>query len=83
MCLLLADFLRETLAFGRANRIPLAGELALARRFLAIEQVRFGDRLQVDIGSGEAKAVDGAAAAAAAPRGECGDAWRRARPRRG
>jgi LytS/YehU family sensor histidine kinase len=49
MCLLLADFLRETLAFGARARIPLASELALARRFLAIEQVRFGDRLQVDV----------------------------------
>src|SRR3954464_2048127 len=51
MCLLLADFLRETLALGARERIPLAGELSLARRFLAIEQVRFGDRLQVDIES--------------------------------
>jgi LytS/YehU family sensor histidine kinase len=49
MCLLLADFLRETLAFGARKRIPLASELALARRFLAIEQVRFGDRLRVDV----------------------------------
>jgi len=46
MCLLLADFLRETLALGVRDRIPLASELALVRRFLAIEQVRFGDRLQ-------------------------------------
>jgi two-component system sensor histidine kinase AlgZ len=51
MCLLLADFLRDTLALGPRQRIPLAGELSLARRFLAIEQVRFGDRLQVDIES--------------------------------
>ena len=47
MCLLLADFLRETLALG-ARRADHAGrELALAERFLAVEQVRFGDRLQV------------------------------------
>src|SRR5262245_41012752 len=51
MCLLLADFLRETLALGARARIPLASELALARRFLAIEQVRFGDRLQVAVDS--------------------------------
>jgi two-component system, LytTR family, sensor histidine kinase AlgZ len=49
MCLLLADFLRETLALGARARIPLASELALARRFLAVEQVRFGSRLQVEI----------------------------------
>lgn len=51
MCLLLADFLRETLALGARARIPLASELALARRFLAIEQVRFGDRLQIAVES--------------------------------
>jgi two-component system sensor histidine kinase AlgZ len=49
MCLLLADFLRETLALGARDRIPLAAELALVRKFLAVEQVRFGDRLRVDI----------------------------------
>jgi two-component system sensor histidine kinase AlgZ len=49
MCLLLADFLRDTLALGARARIPLASELALARRFLEVEQVRFGDRLQVAI----------------------------------
>jgi hypothetical protein len=47
MCLLLADFLRETLRLGSNNRITLADELALAERFLAIEQVRLGSRLQV------------------------------------
>jgi hypothetical protein len=49
MCLLLADFLRDTLALGARERIPLASELALARRYLAIEQVRFGERLQVAV----------------------------------
>jgi LytS/YehU family sensor histidine kinase len=47
MCLLLAEFLRSTLHVGALSRIPLGDELALADRFLAIEQVRFGDRLQV------------------------------------
>ena len=47
MCLLLADFLRETLAVGARDRIPLSSELALAQRFLAVEHVRFGDRLNV------------------------------------
>jgi LytS/YehU family sensor histidine kinase len=47
MCLLLADFLRETLRLGSSARITLGNELALAARFLAIEQVRLGPRLQV------------------------------------
>jgi two-component system sensor histidine kinase AlgZ len=47
MCLLLADFLRETLRLGSSARITLGSELALAERFLAIEQVRLGSRLQV------------------------------------
>src|SRR6185436_11411028 len=51
MCLLLADFLRDTLALGARVRIPIAKELALARRFLAIEQVRFGDRLRIEVES--------------------------------
>jgi two-component system sensor histidine kinase AlgZ len=51
MCLLLADFLRDTLALGSRARIPLSRELSLAQRFLAIEKVRFGDRLQVDVES--------------------------------
>ena len=47
MCLLLADFLRETLRLGANSRITLSDELALADRFLAIEQVRLGSRLQI------------------------------------
>ncbi len=48
MCLLLGEFLRSTLHIGALARIPLADELALADRFLSIEQVRFGARLRVD-----------------------------------
>jgi two-component system, LytTR family, sensor histidine kinase AlgZ len=51
MCLLLAEFLRETLALGSRDRIALSAELALVRKFLSVEQVRFGDRLQIEIGS--------------------------------
>ena len=47
MCLLLAEFLRNTLNLSALQRIPLADELALVDRFLDIEQVRFGSRLQV------------------------------------
>jgi two-component system, LytTR family, sensor histidine kinase AlgZ len=48
MCLLLGEFLRNTLHVSTRQRIPLADELALAERFLSIEQVRFGSRLQIE-----------------------------------
>lgn len=47
MCLLLAGFFRKSLGLGRQREIPLAEELYLAETYLAIEQVRFGERLQV------------------------------------
>jgi two-component system sensor histidine kinase AlgZ len=49
MCILLADFLRMTLGLGEKALVPLQEELDLLQRFLAIEKVRFGDRLQVDV----------------------------------
>jgi LytS/YehU family sensor histidine kinase len=61
MCLLLADFLRETLRLGGNDQIPLSEELALADRFLAIEQVRLGQRLVV------ARETDPGAAACLVP----------------
>lgn len=48
MCLLLADFLRDTLRLGAHDRISLSEEFALADRFLAIEQIRFGPRLRIE-----------------------------------
>jgi LytS/YehU family sensor histidine kinase len=58
MCLLLADFLRESLAVGSEDRIPLGRELKLVEGFLAVERVRFGDRLQWHISSdGEENSV--------------------------
>jgi two-component system sensor histidine kinase AlgZ len=56
MCLLLAEFLRESLALGTETRITLARELALVERFLSIERVRFGDRLSMDLSAGAAGA---------------------------
>ena len=47
MCLLLADFLRDTLRLGSSSRISFADEWSLAERFLAIEQVRLGSRLRI------------------------------------
>jgi LytS/YehU family sensor histidine kinase len=48
MCLLLAEFLRTTLRVSVQERITMEDELALADRFLSIEQVRFGSRLHVE-----------------------------------
>lgn len=48
MCLLLADFLRLTLGMGEKSVIPLSEELDLLEKFLAIEKVRFGDRLRME-----------------------------------
>src|ERR1017187_992271 len=47
MCIRLADFLRTSLGLGSRDSIPLGEELALAKRYLEVEQVRFGDRLRV------------------------------------
>jgi two-component system, LytTR family, sensor histidine kinase AlgZ len=48
MCILLADFLRMTLGLGEKTLVPLREELELLQRFLAIEKVRFGERLHVE-----------------------------------
>jgi two-component system sensor histidine kinase AlgZ len=48
MCILLADFLRMTLGLGEKAVVSLREELELLQRFLAIERVRFGERLHVD-----------------------------------
>jgi LytS/YehU family sensor histidine kinase len=47
MCLLLADFLRDTLRLGSAQRITVREEFEVLQRYLAIEQVRLGSRLSV------------------------------------
>ncbi len=52
MCLLLADFLRKSLALGARTLIPLEEEIALVSCYLAVEQVRLGPRLSVE------KAID-------------------------
>jgi two-component system, LytTR family, sensor histidine kinase AlgZ len=49
MCVVLAEFLRESLALEGEDRITVARELKLAERFLAVERVRFGDRLDMSI----------------------------------
>ena len=48
MCEGLGDFMRRTLALGSRQSVSLGEEMALVDRYLGIEQVRFGDRLQVE-----------------------------------
>jgi signal transduction histidine kinase len=48
MCVLLSDFLRKSLRLGERTTVKLSEELDLVRNYLAIEQTRFGSRLQVE-----------------------------------
>src|SRR5512142_1231599 len=52
----LADFFRFMLRVGKLERITLGDELDLVSRYLAIEQVRFGSRLKVQLDTDEAAA---------------------------
>ena len=54
MCIRLADFLRSTLGLGKRESSPLREELLLARSYLEVERVRFGDRLHLDQDIGDA-----------------------------
>jgi signal transduction histidine kinase len=49
MILRLAELLRLALRAENAQEVPLAEELEFVRRYLEIEEVRFRDRLSVDI----------------------------------
>ena len=69
----LSDFLRSTLDRTDTDEIPLSEEIDFACQYLEIEEVRFGERLRVDIAV-EPGSRDGARAAAdpPAPRRERG-----------
>jgi two-component system, LytTR family, sensor histidine kinase AlgZ len=54
MCIRLSDFLRSTLGLGEKESISWREELALARVYLEVEQVRFGARLHVEMNVDEA-----------------------------
>lgn len=45
MTIELGDFFRKTLAVSERKTIPLAEEIALCEHFLAIEKIRFGEKL--------------------------------------
>lgn len=49
MCIRLADFLRNTLGMGERESIAWKEELELARTYLEVERVRFGQRLQFEM----------------------------------
>ncbi len=49
MCIKLSDFLRNTLSLGEKQSITLGDELALAQAYLAVEKVRFGPRLKIEM----------------------------------
>lgn len=49
MTLELASFFRQSLGMEAHKMVTLEQELALIRHFLAIEQVRFGERLQCEV----------------------------------
>jgi two-component system sensor histidine kinase AlgZ len=48
MCVGLAEFLRKSLAAGERRSIRVGEELSLARHYLDVERIRFGDRLAVE-----------------------------------
>jgi len=48
MCVLLGDFLRRTLGLGEKPAIPLEEEMSLIHAFLAVEKIRYGDRLKME-----------------------------------
>lgn len=58
-CAMLAGYLRGSLSLGERERITLGDELGLVRHYLAIERVRFGDRLRTQerIGPGSLEVV--------------------------
>lgn len=49
MCLLLSDLLRRSLSLGSKEMVTLSEELALVQRFLEVEKVRFGARLETEV----------------------------------
>ena len=49
MAIALGEFLRHSLRLGGLAGVPLQQEVDLMAQYLSIEQVRFGDRLQVHI----------------------------------
>lgn len=53
-CLLLAQYLRGTLGAQEHALVPLREEWSLCERYLAVEALRFGERLRVEVSMDEA-----------------------------
>lgn len=49
MIVALSDFLRRTLKGSQLQEVPLREELEFTRQYLAVQKMRFADRLRVDI----------------------------------
>lgn len=49
----LSELLRRVLRYGDRPEIPLATELRLARSYLEIQRIRFGERLTVEVEAGD------------------------------
>ena len=83
MCILLAEFLRMTLGLGEKTAVPLSEELSLLHRYLAIEKVRFGARLNLEEEiPQESQAILLAASPSSAARRKCRHPRHRQSPRR-
>jgi two-component system, LytTR family, sensor histidine kinase AlgZ len=48
-CVLLADYLRGTLGAQERALVPLSDEWALSQRYLAVEALRLGERLRLEV----------------------------------
>jgi len=48
MCVRLGDFLRKSLSLGEKTSISVGEELELSRAYLAVEELRYGSRLEVE-----------------------------------
>ena len=74
----LSTFFRATLSADPTADVSLEEEIKLQRLYLDIEQIRFPDRLTVEIDVPDAlQSARGAGADPAAGRRECGEIWRR------
>ncbi|MBI3283824.1 MAG: histidine kinase [Burkholderiales bacterium] len=49
MTIALADFFRQTLALSKQEKITVAEEWRLCENFLAVEKIRFGKKLQLEL----------------------------------
>ena len=74
----LSTFFRATLSADPTADVPLEEEIKLQRLYLDIEQIRFPDRLTVEVDVPDGAAIGPRADPdPSADRRECGQIWRR------